>query len=92
MKALMSIKKMVKAANKETAVERLCNDLADFSINSNVQDAEEHLASLKEEAETVRDMCQVAINNISDIIRNLDSLTGVEVLEDETTDSEGGDN
>lgn len=90
--AIINIRKMVKAANKETAVERICNAIADFSISSSIPDAEEHLAALKEEAGNAKEMCRVAINNINDIIRELDSLMGVEVLTDEATDSEGGDN
>lgn len=81
----------LKKVAAEQEIEGFCAALADFSINETVPEAERHLEEVKTEATQTRAVFQAAINNLTDAMRELDSLAGVEVLHDEGADIAEGD-
>lgn len=83
MQSFGTLEKVLKKLNGETFIESFCNNCVDFSITDSVPDAEEHVETVKDAASRLKTMCLAAKNNLDDAIRELDSISGVEVITNE---------
>jgi hypothetical protein len=83
MQSFGTLEKVLKKLNGETFIESFCKNCGDFSITDSVPDAEEHVENVKDAASRLKTMCLAAKNNLDDAIRELDSISGVEVITDE---------
>lgn len=87
MKRFGELERPLKKINGEVFIEAFCKACGDFSMTDSVPDAEEHVADVKAAAERLKTMCLAAKNNLDDAIRELDSISGVEVISNEGTDN-----
>jgi tellurite resistance protein len=83
MKQFSELDKILKRVNKEKFLEAFVDACENFSMTDSIPDAEEHVESVKEQAQELKEKCQIARNNLDELIQQLDSLSGVEVISDE---------
>lgn len=84
-KQFSELEKILKRVNKEKFLEAFVDACENFSMTDSIPDAEEHVESVKQQAQELKEKCQIARNNLEELIQQLDSLSGVEVISDESS-------
>ena len=90
--AAMDAIRLLNGATKKLAAEetvyKICDAMGDLAITESVPDAEDWLATIKEEITAAKEHAEAARSNLDDILRELESALHIEVLRNESADDE----
>lgn len=83
MKRIRSMKVTIGKGFKEQTIEAFCNAAVNFSMNESTPEADSLLSNIKTEADELAKSLMHTIQDIQDMVRELQSLQGVKVTDDE---------